>query len=78
MKSVPVIPPKKNNPVVNASAPLLPHERDEKTDTQPIVPTKIMKQAYKDIQRGLVDTDLHGPRGVEEVLRKSSKNVRKK
>lgn len=50
----------------------------EVQDPQPIVPTKIMLQAYKDLQRGLVDTDLHGERGVEEVLKKSKNNHKKK
>ena len=73
MKIVPEKSSKKKNSIVSTSLPLLPHELDQKPDTQAIVPTKIMKQAYKDLQRGLVDTDLHGQRGVEEVLKKSKK-----
>lgn len=74
MKSAPEKPSKKKNLTIRTSLPLLPHELDEKSDTKPIVPTKIMKQAYRDLQRGLVDTDLHGQRGVEEVLKNSKKN----
>ncbi len=77
MKSVPVTPQKKPDQIVDVGSALLPHERDEKTETRPIVPTKIMKQAYKDLQHGLVDTDLHGQRGVEEVLKKSKNGERK-
>ncbi|MCU6432576.1 hypothetical protein LPB67_02140 [Undibacterium sp. Jales W-56] len=46
----------------------LPHERDEVTDAQPIAPKQKMKQAYSDLQRGMVDTDMHGERGVETVV----------
>ena len=58
--------------------PLLPHERDEKPDKHPSAPRKIMKQAYQDLQRGLVDTDLHGQRGVENVVKKSKNGEGKK
>ncbi|MBA5689694.1 hypothetical protein [Rugamonas apoptosis] len=44
----------------------LPHERDETTETPP-PPRKIIEQASSDLERGLVDTDLHGVRGVEQV-----------
>lgn len=56
----------------------LPHERDEMADVDAIEPKKIMKQAYKDLQRGLVDTDMHGQRGVEEVVKHSVKVPTKK
>lgn len=49
----------------------LPHERDESPDAQDakqdIKPREIMKQAASDLEQGLVDTDLHGVRGVETV-----------
>lgn len=44
----------------------LPHERDESTHA-PEAPRDIMKQAASDLEQGLVDTDLHGERGVEKV-----------
>lgn len=78
MKPIPVTAQAKNDPMVEANDPLLPHERDEKPDAQSIKPRKIMKQAYKDLQRCLVDTDLHGQRGVEEVLKNPNKSERKK
>lgn len=46
----------------------LPHERDEISDAQPVQPRPKMKQAYNDLQRGLVDTDMHGARGIEAAV----------
>jgi hypothetical protein len=45
----------------------LPHERDETTEKTPPRPRTIMEQAASDLEHGLVDTDLHGERGVEQV-----------
>ena len=59
--------------VKNDGVPRLPHERDEAPDGQTITPDEKIKQAYIDLQKGLVDTDLHGERGVEEVVKKSIK-----
>ena len=82
MKPVPAVTPAaapvKVDQHADSQRPLLPHERDEKPDMQPTAPTKIMKQAYQDLQRGLVDTDLHGQRGVENVLKKSKDSDMKK
>jgi hypothetical protein len=44
-----------------------PYERDMLTDQQEMKPREIMKQAASDLERGLVDTDLRGMRGVEKV-----------
>jgi len=46
----------------------LPHERDESPDGLDQEPRGVMKQAADDLARGLVDTDLHGMRGVEEAV----------
>lgn len=46
----------------------LPHERDESPEGHEKAPHGIMKQAAVDLARGLVDTDLHGVRGVEEAI----------
>lgn len=51
--------------------PALPHERDQAPDKAPAKPNKAMVQASKDLQRGLVDTDMHGDRGVEAVVNKT-------
>ena len=39
------------------SAPLLPHERDQSTADQAGSVNAVMKQAAKDVARGLKDTD---------------------
>jgi len=53
----------------NIGAHKLPHERDEKADNRAFKPRPEMKQAYSDLQKGLIDTDLRGERGVEKVVR---------
>jgi hypothetical protein len=53
------------------STPRLPHERDESHDsqaTEPGPPRDDMKQAYKDLMNGQVDTDLRETRGVDAVV----------
>lgn len=45
------------------------HEHDQLSDQAQEKPRKIMKQAFKDLEHGLVDTDMHGERGVEEVVK---------
>lgn len=45
----------------------LPHERDERPEATPQPTRSIIHQAASDLERGLVDTDLHGLRGVETV-----------
>jgi hypothetical protein len=49
----------------------LPHERDEADDSQTSGPRDDIKQAYNDIEHGLVDTDFREERGVEEVVGKT-------
>jgi len=57
----------------------LPHEHDETTNTDPIETRPIVRQAYSDLMRGLVDTDMHGDRGVEGVLKsKTTIKVKKR
>lgn len=46
---------------VPQSAPRLPHERDESSDSQLTEPRGKMKQAHQDLARGLVDTDRGTP-----------------
>lgn len=57
-----------DEPVKNDGAKRLPHERDESPDAQRTAPRGVMEQAASDLEQGLVDTDLHGQRGVEEVV----------
>lgn len=63
----------KKTPLPRAVRLPLPHERDESVEEDATTPRKIMDQAYQDLQRSLVDTDLHGQRGVEEQVRQDSK-----
>lgn len=53
--------------VKNDGVPRQPNDRDESPDSQTAQPQKKMKQAHADIERGLVDTDLHGTPGVEAI-----------
>ncbi|WP_043481485.1 hypothetical protein [Janthinobacterium sp. HH01] len=53
--------------VENDGVKRLPHERDEAPDGQDAKPRNVMKQAASDIERGLVDTDLHNQPGVEKT-----------
>lgn len=53
--------------VSNDGARRMPHERDEAPDAQNSKPRNVMQQAASDIERGLVDTDLHNQPGVERA-----------
>jgi hypothetical protein len=52
----------------NDGAKRLPHERDETPDGQDVHSRGIMRQAADDVEQGLVDTDLHGQRGLEQAI----------
>ena len=41
----------------NEPLPRLPHEHDESSDSQTSEPHPVMRQAKRDLDRGLVDTD---------------------
>ena len=56
----------------------LPHELDQMPDDQAIEPQPIMRQAFNDLQRGLVDTDLHGAPGIEALFENKVKFTIKK
>jgi hypothetical protein len=49
----------------------LPHERDESTGHVAASPDPVIVQAYKDIQAGLVDTDLRATPGLDAERRKT-------
>jgi hypothetical protein len=53
--------------IENDGVKRMPHERDESPDGQDTAPRGVMKQAASDLAQGLVDTDLHGQRGVEKA-----------
>lgn len=48
--------------------PRLPHERDESDEFAETTQRDDIKQAYKDLQEGQVDTDLRNTGGVDEVV----------
>ena len=52
----------------NDGAKRLPHERDEAPEGQDQPARGVMTQAADDLAQGLVDTDLHGERGVERAV----------
>lgn len=54
--------------ILNDGEKRLPHERDESPDGQDARPRGVMEQAASDLEQGLVDTDLHGTRGVEQAV----------
>ena len=47
----------------------LPHERDESTNTTATAPDPKMVQAKRDIDAGLVDTDMHATPGLDAARR---------
>lgn len=49
----------------------LPHERDEETGQTASEPAPEMKQAYEDIEAGLVDTDLRATPGLDAQRRRA-------
>ena len=57
--------------ITNDGVKRLPHERDESPDAQDAKPRGVMEQAASDLEQGLVDTDLHGTRGIEEAVKHS-------
>ncbi|MES2535743.1 MAG: hypothetical protein V4632_07700 [Pseudomonadota bacterium] len=63
---------KTKRPVKEDVVPRLPHERDESDDSQASGPREDMKQAYKDISEGQVDTDVRRGGGVEDVVQDTS------
>lgn len=47
----------------------LPHERDESTDATAAAPDPSMVQAKRDIDAGMVDTDMRATPGLDAKLR---------
>lgn len=48
----------------------LPHERDESITSTAPAPDPVMKQAKRDIDAGLVDTDMHATPGLDAAARR--------
>lgn len=60
-------PPEK---AITADLPL-PHEREVSGTYTGNQPQPVVKQAKKDLDNGLVDTDLHGAAGVDDQRRRA-------
>ncbi|WP_426175124.1 hypothetical protein [Massilia sp. TWR1-2-2] len=54
--------------IENDGGKRMPHERDESPDGQDEDPRGVMKQAASDLEQGLVDTDLRGTPGIDQVV----------
>jgi hypothetical protein len=57
-----------NDHEADDSVPRQPNDHDESPDSQASGPREVIKQAYKDIMQGQVDTDLREQRGVSETV----------
>ncbi len=62
-------PPRGAKAPLSAPGLALPHERDESTDTTAEAPDPMIVQAKRDIDAGLVDTDMHATPGLDAELR---------
>lgn len=49
---------------------LLPHEIDQSIPNVAVLPDPVIVQAKRDIDAGLVDTDMHATAGLDAALRK--------
>ncbi len=50
--------------------PRMPHEHDESADSQDSQPREVIRQAHRDVSRGLKDTDKGPP--MDEAYKKQS------
>jgi hypothetical protein len=62
-------PPRGAKAPLSAPGLALPHERDESTDATGRAPLPVIVQAKRDIDTGLVDTDMHATPGQNVELR---------
>ncbi len=62
-------PPRPPEKAIPADLPM-PHERDVSGAYTDKKPNPVVKQAKVDLDRGLVDTDLHGEAGVDDGQRR--------
>lgn len=61
-------PPRGEKTTESAAGLALPHERDESTDASGGSPDPIMAQAKRDIDAGMVDTDMRATSGLDVKL----------
>ena len=62
--------PAKQRATDRGRSPRLPHERDESTEKSYSGPRKEMERAKRDLDAGLVDTDLRGTPGLDADQRR--------
>jgi hypothetical protein len=62
-------PPRRAKAPGSGAGLALPHERDESTDTAAVAPDPAMAQAKRDIDAGMVDTDMRATPGLDAKLR---------
>lgn len=65
----PGIPPGGVKAPLSPEGLLLPHERDQSGDSTAVEPDPVMIQAKRDIDAGLVDTDMRATPGLDAKLR---------
>ena len=71
MVTTPATPPRRPpEKAIPAELPL-PHEREVSGAYTNQQPQAVVEQAKKDLDRGLVDTDLHGAAGVDDQRRRT-------
>jgi hypothetical protein len=58
-------PPRGVKAPLSAARLELPHERDESTDSAAVAPDPVMTQAKRDLDAGLVDTDMRATPGLD-------------
>ncbi|GEM_PF-1070338 len=68
-ESQPVTAKPLTSPAIVGKGLPLPHERDESTSSVADAPDPAMKQAKRDIDAGLVDTDMRATPGLDAKLR---------
>jgi hypothetical protein len=76
-------PPRTSRTHAPACGLALPHERDESPDAIAVEPDPVMVQAKRDLDAGMVDTDMHASSGLDAERRArlvpaSKTRVRKK
>lgn len=62
-------PPHGANAPESTAGLALPHERDESTEAFTVAPDPVMIQAKRDIDAGMVVTDMHATPGLDSELR---------
>jgi len=69
-RRLPRVPPPPTQAATQPGGELaLPHERDEAVHSTADLPDPVIAQAKRDIDAGLVDTDMRATPGLEAILR---------